>query len=70
MMDFHSLKGGQKDRIGCMFLKFEQFEISPPQYRNSTTPPGENMISVNCAPYDCYAHQMKGIEEKNTSIAS
>ena len=52
-----------------MSQKFGQFEISPPQSRNSTAPPGENMIFANCALYACYAHQMKGIEERNINMA-
>ena len=52
-----------------MSQKFGQFEISPPKCKNSTTPPGENMISVNCVLYTCYAHQMKGIDERNTNMA-
>ena len=49
MIDFYSLKDARKDRIGYMSQKFGQFEISPPQSRNSIAPPGENMITVNCA---------------------
>ena len=46
------------------------FEISPPLSKNRTTPLAKNMISENHVQYACDAHQMKGIEKRNTNMKS
>ena len=42
------------------------FEISPPLSKNPNTPLVKNMILENHVQYRCDAHQMKGIEERNS----
>ena len=51
-----------------MSQNLEHFEISPPLSKNPTTPLAKNMISENHVQYACYAHQMKGIKERNTDM--
>ena len=51
-----------------MSQNLEHFEISPPLSKNSTTPLAKNMISENHVQYACDAHQMKGIEKRNTDM--
>ena len=46
------------------------FEISPPLFKNTTTPLAKNMILENHVQYACDAHQMKGIEKRNTDMES
>ena len=70
MIDFYSLKVAEKDRIGYASQKFGRKEISPPLSKNPTTPLAKNMISENQVQYACDAHQMKGIEERNTDMES
>ena len=51
-----------------MSQNLEHFEISPPLSKNPTTPLVKNMILENHVQYACDAHQMKGIEERNTDM--
>ena len=53
-----------------MSQNFEHFELSPPLSKNPTTPLAKNLISENHVQYACDAHQMKGIEERNTNMKS
>ena len=51
-----------------MSQNLEHFEISPPLSKNPTTPLVKNMILENHVQYRCDAHQMKGIEKRNTDM--
>ena len=44
------------------------FEISPPLSKNPTTPLVKYMILENYVQCTCDAHQMKGIEKRNTDM--